>query len=42
MLLFKNRCYGTKNISIAPILKVIPKIFAHSDKKVREEVKYIP
>jgi len=30
-------CYGTKNISIAPILKVIPKIFAHSDKKVREE-----
>lgn len=30
-------CYGTKNINISPILKIIPKIFGHSDKKVREE-----
>ncbi|ORX61016.1 ARM repeat-containing protein [Piromyces finnis] len=30
-------CYGTKNCNIAPILKIIPKIFGHSDKKVREE-----
>jgi len=30
-------CYGTKNINIAPILKIIPKIFGHTDKKVREE-----
>ncbi|ORX82097.1 ARM repeat-containing protein [Anaeromyces robustus] len=30
-------CYGTKQINIAPVLKIIPKIFGHSDKKVREE-----
>ncbi len=34
----KKRCYGTKNINISPILKIIPKIFGHSDKKVRDEV----
>ncbi|KAG0237016.1 Microtubule-associated protein, microtubule dynamics during spindle orientation [Actinomortierella wolfii] len=31
------RTYGTKNINIKPIVKVLPKLFGHSDKNVRAE-----
>ncbi|GAA5933192.1 hypothetical protein JCM3775_002563 [Rhodotorula graminis] len=31
------RCYGPKTVSFKPILKTLPKIFAHADKTVRAE-----
>ncbi|KAG0267963.1 Microtubule-associated protein, microtubule dynamics during spindle orientation [Actinomortierella ambigua] len=31
------RTYGTKNINIKPVVKVLPKLFGHSDKNVRAE-----
>ncbi|KAF9973158.1 Microtubule-associated protein, microtubule dynamics during spindle orientation [Actinomortierella ambigua] len=31
------RTYGTKNINIKPLVKVLPKLFGHSDKNVRAE-----
>ncbi|CAB4442075.1 unnamed protein product, partial [Rhizophagus irregularis] len=31
------RLYGTKTVNVKPILKTIPKIFAHTDKNVRSE-----
>lgn len=30
-------CYGPKTVSFKPILKTLPKIFAHADKTVRAE-----
>ncbi|BGP46329.1 hypothetical protein JCM10450v2_002171 [Rhodotorula kratochvilovae] len=32
-----TRCFGPKTISLKPILKILPKIFAHADKTVRAE-----
>ncbi|CAI2179034.1 13105_t:CDS:10 [Funneliformis geosporum] len=31
------RLYGAKTVNVKPILKIIPKIFAHTDKNVRNE-----
>ncbi|GAA6034227.1 hypothetical protein JCM8097_003793 [Rhodosporidiobolus ruineniae] len=31
------RCFGPKTINVKPILKTLPKIFAHADKTVRSE-----
>ncbi|GAA5860693.1 hypothetical protein JCM8547_005503 [Rhodosporidiobolus lusitaniae] len=31
------RCFGPKTVSLKPILKTLPKIFAHADKTVRSE-----
>ncbi|GAA6054178.1 hypothetical protein JCM3770_002818 [Rhodotorula araucariae] len=32
-----TRCFGPKTVSFKPILKTLPKIFAHADKTVRAE-----
>ncbi|CAG8440367.1 2083_t:CDS:10, partial [Acaulospora morrowiae] len=31
------RCYGAKTVNVKPILKILPKIFGHTDKNVRAE-----
>ncbi|GAA5992452.1 hypothetical protein JCM10908_000823 [Rhodotorula pacifica] len=31
------RCFGPKSVNVKPILKTLPKIFAHADKTVRSE-----
>ncbi|GAA5872661.1 hypothetical protein JCM3774_001877 [Rhodotorula dairenensis] len=31
------RCFGPKTVNVKPILKTLPKIFAHADKTVRSE-----
>ena len=35
---FSNSEFGGKVFSLKPIVKVLPKLFDHSDKTVREEV----
>ena len=35
---FTNSEFGGKVFSLKPIVKVLPKLFDHSDKTVREEV----
>lgn len=38
ILIFTNSEFGGKVFSLKPIVKVLPKLFDHSDKTVREEV----
>ena len=37
-IIFFNSEFGGKVFSLKPIVKVLPKLFDHSDKNVREEV----
>lgn len=37
MIRSHNRCFGTSTVPPQPILKSLPKVFAHTDKTVRAE-----